>query len=79
MVRGLDYYQKTAFEVMAEGIGAQSAICGGGRYDGLVEEIGGPSTPGIGFAMGIERFWQSWRNKRLISRTIRTTKLLSQL
>lgn len=55
MVRGLDYYQKTAFEVMAEGIGAQSAICGGGRYDGLVEEIGGPSTPGIGFAMGIER------------------------
>jgi histidyl-tRNA synthetase len=55
MVRGLDYYQKTAFEVMAEGIGAQSAICGGGRYDGLVEEIGGPSTPGIGFAMGLER------------------------
>jgi len=55
MVRGLDYYQKTAFEVIAEGIGAQSAICGGGRYDGLVEEIGGPSTPGIGFAMGLER------------------------
>ncbi len=55
MVRGLDYYQRTAFEVMAEGIGAQSAICGGGRYDGLVEEIGGPSTPGIGFAMGMER------------------------
>ncbi|RNC29715.1 MAG: Histidine--tRNA ligase [Candidatus Dichloromethanomonas elyunquensis] len=55
MVRGLDYYQKTAFEVMAEGIGAQSAICGGGRYDGLVEEIGGPATPGIGFAMGMER------------------------
>jgi len=55
MVRGLDYYQKTAFEVMAEGIGAQNAICGGGRYDGLVEEIGGPSTPGIGFAMGMER------------------------
>lgn len=55
MVRGLDYYQKTAFEVMAEGIGAQSAICGGGRYDGLVKDIGGPPTPGIGFAMGIER------------------------
>lgn len=55
MVRGLDYYQKTAFEILAEGIGAQSAICGGGRYDGLVEEIGGPPTPGIGFAMGIER------------------------
>lgn len=55
LVRGLDYYQKTAFEIMAEGIGAQSAVCGGGRYDGLVEEIGGPPTPGIGFAMGIER------------------------
>lgn len=55
LVRGLDYYRKTAFEVMVEDIGAQSAICGGGRYDGLVEEIGGPTTPGIGFAMGMER------------------------
>lgn len=55
LVRGLDYYTKTAFEVMVEEIGAQSTICGGGRYDGLVEEIGGPPTPGIGFAMGLER------------------------
>lgn len=55
LVRGLDYYRKTAFEVMVEEIGAQSAICGGGRYDGLTEEIGGPPTPGIGFAMGMER------------------------
>lgn len=55
LVRGLDYYTKTAFEVMVEEIGAQSAICGGGRYDKLVEEVGGPPTPGIGFAMGIER------------------------
>ncbi|HBW33912.1 histidine--tRNA ligase [Desulfosporosinus sp. BICA1-9] len=55
LVRGLDYYTKTAFEVMVEEIGAQSAICGGGRYDKLVEEIGGSPTPGIGFAMGIER------------------------
>lgn len=55
LVRGLDYYRKTAFEVLAEDIGAQSAICGGGRYDGLVQEVGGPQTPGIGFAMGIER------------------------
>lgn len=55
LVRGLDYYTKTAFEVMVEEIGAQSALCGGGRYDKLVEEIGGPPTPGIGFAMGIER------------------------
>lgn len=55
LVRGLDYYRKTAFEVIAEDIGAQSAVCGGGRYDGLVEEIGGPATAGIGFAMGLER------------------------
>lgn len=55
LVRGLDYYRKTAFEVLVEDIGAQSAICGGGRYDGLVQEVGGPATPGIGFAMGIER------------------------
>ena len=55
LVRGLDYYRKTAFEVVVEEIGAQSAICGGGRYDGLVQEIGGPPTPGIGFAMGMER------------------------
>ncbi|MDD4345837.1 MAG: histidine--tRNA ligase [Desulfitobacteriaceae bacterium] len=55
LVRGLDYYRKTAFEVIVEEIGAQSAICGGGRYDGLVQEIGGPPTPGIGFAMGMER------------------------
>jgi len=55
LVRGLDYYTKTVFEVWAEGIGAQAAVCGGGRYDGLVEELGGPPTPGIGFGMGIER------------------------
>ncbi|WP_434511718.1 histidine--tRNA ligase [Desulfitobacterium sp. AusDCA] len=55
LVRGLDYYRKTAFEVLVENIGAQSAICGGGRYDGLVEQVGGPQTPGIGFAMGMER------------------------
>jgi histidyl-tRNA synthetase len=55
LVRGLDYYCKTAFEVLVEEIGAQSAICGGGRYDRLVQEIGGPPTAGIGFAMGMER------------------------
>ena len=55
LVRGLDYYCKTAFEVVVEEIGAQSAICGGGRYDRLVQEIGGPPTAGIGFAMGMER------------------------
>jgi histidyl-tRNA synthetase len=55
LVRGMDYYTKTVFEVWAEGIGAQAAVCGGGRYDGLIEELGGPPTPGIGFGMGIER------------------------
>ncbi len=55
IVRGLDYYTKTVFEFVAEDIGAQSTVCGGGRYDGLVQELGGPQTPGIGFAMGIER------------------------
>lgn len=55
IVRGLDYYTKTAFEIVTDTIGAQGTVCGGGRYDGLVEQIGGPSTPGVGFGMGIER------------------------
>lgn len=55
LVRGLDYYTKTAFEFVAEGIGAQSSIGGGGRYDGLVEQCGGPATPGVGIGMGLER------------------------
>jgi len=55
LVRGLDYYTKTVFEVWAQGIGAQNAVCGGGRYDGLAEELGGSPTPGIGFGSGMER------------------------
>ena len=55
IVRGLDYYTRTVFEFVAGGIGAQSTVCGGGRYDGLVEELGGTPTPACGFGMGIER------------------------
>lgn len=55
IVRGLDYYTKTAFEIVSQDIGSQGTVCGGGRYDGLVEECGGPKTPGIGFGLGIER------------------------
>lgn len=55
LVRGLDYYQRTVFEVHSTELGAQSALGGGGRYDGLVAQIGGPATPGMGWAAGIER------------------------
>ncbi len=55
LVRGLDYYRRTVFEVTSGGLGAQNAILGGGRYDGLVEELGGPALPGFGFAIGLER------------------------
>jgi histidyl-tRNA synthetase len=55
LVRGLDYYCRTAFEVVAEGLGAQNAIGGGGRYDGLVAALGGPEVCGVGFALGVER------------------------
>jgi histidyl-tRNA synthetase len=56
LVRGLDYYTKTVFEIKADGLGSQDTICGGGRYDGLIEELGGQPTPGIGFGSGIERY-----------------------
>jgi len=55
IVRGLDYYTKTAFEIISTDLGSQDALAGGGRYDGLVEELGGKSTPSVGFAAGIER------------------------
>ncbi len=55
IVRGLDYYTRTVFEFVSENIGAQGTVCGGGRYDGLVAELGGNDVPGIGFAVGIER------------------------
>jgi histidyl-tRNA synthetase len=55
LVRGLDYYTRTLFEFTSDALGAQSGVAGGGRYDGLVEQLGGPPTPGIGWAAGIER------------------------
>ena len=55
LVRGLDYYNKTVFEWVTSALGAQGTVCGGGRYDGLVEQLGGHAAPGVGFAMGLER------------------------
>lgn len=55
IVRGLDYYTKTVFEIITDTPNGELTVCGGGRYDGLVEEIGGPSIPAVGFGMGIER------------------------
>ncbi len=55
LVRGLDYYNRTVFEFLTDRLGAQNAVCAGGRYDGLAEQLGGPSTPAIGWAMGVER------------------------
>lgn len=55
LVRGLDYYNRTVFEWMTESLGSQGTVCGGGRYDGLVEQLGGKVTPAVGFAMGLER------------------------
>ncbi len=57
LVRGLDYYNRTVFEIKSSSLGSQSAVCGGGRYDGLVEMLGGVPTPAVGFAMGVERLY----------------------
>lgn len=67
LVRGLDYYNHTAFEIMgtAEGFGAQSTLLGGGRYDGLVEQFGGPETPGVGFALGMERLLLALKHEEI--------------
>lgn len=66
IVRGLDYYKKTAFEIISNNIGSQSTVCGGGRYDGLVEQIGGPKgTSGIGFGLGVERLLLTMENNNI--------------
>lgn len=62
IVRGLDYYTKTVFELISGDIGAQSTVCGGGRYDGLVGQMGGPELPSLGFAMGLERLLMVMEN-----------------
>lgn len=67
IVRGLDYYTKTVFEIVSNDIGSQSAVCGGGRYDGLIEELGGTPSPGIGFALGLERLIMVLQKKELLS------------
>jgi histidyl-tRNA synthetase len=64
LVRGLDYYTKTTFEIISGKVGSQSALCGGGRYDLLIEELGGKPTPGVGFAAGIERILLACENEK---------------
>lgn len=64
LVRGLDYYTKTTFEIVSSSVGSQSALCGGGRYDLLVEELGGKPTPGVGFAAGMERILLACENEK---------------
>ncbi|MCR4398991.1 MAG: histidine--tRNA ligase [Firmicutes bacterium] len=63
LVRGLDYYTRTVFEIVSATLGAQNSVCSGGRYDGLVEQIGGPPTPGVGFGLGLERLLLSLENQ----------------
>ena len=65
LVRGLDYYNRTVFEIKSASLGSQSAVCGGGRYDGLVEMLGGVPTPAIGFAMGVERLYTLVQKKEI--------------
>ena len=65
IVRGLDYYTRTVFEFVSDNIGAQGTVCGGGRYDGLVKELGGPDLPALGFAMGLERLLMIIKNAGL--------------
>jgi len=67
LVRGLDYYMRTTFEITTSGLGSQNAVCGGGRYDGLVELLGGPPTKGIGFAIGEDRLVLSLQESKKVA------------
>ena len=73
MVRGIDYYSRTTFEFIHGGLGAQSALLGGGRYDGLSEALGGPAAPGIGFALGLDRFILALESEASSGRKIETS------
>jgi len=75
LVRGLDYYTKTAFEIQYTPLGAQSAVAGGGRYDGLIEEIGGTPTPGIGFAAGLERILIALEKQNLLKEVAQSPEM----
>lgn len=79
LVRGLDYYNETVFEITGGGEQAQNAICGGGRYDGLLKTLGGPDLPGVGFATGIERVLQMLlaQNKAPLKKTLMTVFLIA--
>jgi histidyl-tRNA synthetase len=66
LVRGLDYYTHTAFEIISDDLGAQATVCGGGRYDGLIQQLGGPATPAVGWAIGLERLILLLQKKQLI-------------
>ena len=75
IVRGLDYYTRTVFEITSDALGAQSTVCGGGRYNGLIEELGGKPTEGIGFAVGIERLIMILKAQGLVKEATQETDL----
>jgi len=79
LVRGLDYYTKTVFEVISSHLGAQNAVCGGGRYDNLIQELGGPSIPAVGFAFGLERAVMIMQNQKVTAPEQRPYLLLLPL
>ena len=87
LVRGLDYYNRTVFEIKSNNLGSQNAVCGGGRYDSLVKNLGGPDTPAVGFAMGMERLFsllEEQQNNKLTAYVVSTNieetiKLIAEL
>lgn len=87
LVRGLDYYNRTVFEIKSNNLGSQNAVCGGGRYDSLVKNLGGQDTPAVGFAMGMERLYSLLEQKQdkkltayvVSNNTIETLKLVTTL